>query len=42
MGLRHVGDLGSDLGERLGVAECLNGVITIHESKTFLQQLKEE
>ena len=36
LGLRHVDDLGSDLGERSGVAECLHGVITIHENKTFL------
>ena len=36
LGLRHVDDLGSDLGERLGVAERLHGVITIYENETFL------
>ena len=33
---RHVDDLGSDMGKRLGVTECLNRVITIHDYKNVL------
>ena len=36
LGLRHVDDLGDELGDRLGVVDRLYGLITIHENKTFL------
>ena len=38
----HVDDMGSELGKQQGVAQCLHGVITIYENKSFLEQLKIE